>query len=155
MSLPYVLFQAFLRMFWSRASTPLVFTCVYACVCVCSAMSDSLQPCGLKPASFLLPWDFPGKDTGLGCHFLLQRIFLTWGSLESLKSRDLLSPHWQAGSLPLCHLGSPDLYLPRKQKGDTPWSLDLGKMVGLWNLASIPCDPIPCDSIPFAVLLRW
>ena len=153
MSLPYVLFQAFLRMFWSRASTPLVFTCVYACVCVCSAMSDSLQPCGLKPASFLLPWDFPGKDTGLGCHFLLQRIFLTWGSLESLKSRDLLSllsPHWQAGSLPLCHLGSPDLYLPRKQKGDTPWSLDLGGMVGLWNLASIPCD-----SIPFAVLLRW
>ena len=126
--------------------------------CVCSAMSDSLQPCGLKPASFLLPWDFPGKDTGLGCHFLLQRIFLTWGSLESLKSRDLLSllsPHWQAGSLPLCHLGSPDLYLPRKQKGDTPWSLDLGGMVGLWNLASIPCDPIPCDSIPFAVLLRW
>jgi len=26
------------------------------------------------------PWDFPGKNTGVGCHFLLQRIFLTQGS---------------------------------------------------------------------------
>ena len=23
----------------------------------------------------LPPWDFPGKDTGVGCHFLLQEIF--------------------------------------------------------------------------------
>ena len=28
----------------------------------------------------LCPWDFPGKNTGVGCHFLLQEIFLTWGS---------------------------------------------------------------------------
>ena len=28
----------------------------------------------------LCPWDFPGKNTGVGCHFLLQRIFLTQGS---------------------------------------------------------------------------
>ena len=27
-----------------------------------------------------LPWDFPGKSTGVGCHFLLQRIFPTQGS---------------------------------------------------------------------------
>ena len=26
------------------------------------------------------PWDFPGKNTGVGCHFLLQGIFLTQGS---------------------------------------------------------------------------
>ena len=26
---------------------------------------------------FLCPWDFPGKNTGVGCHFLLQGIFLT------------------------------------------------------------------------------
>ena len=24
-----------------------------------------------RPARLLCPWDFPGKDTGLGCHFLL------------------------------------------------------------------------------------
>ena len=28
----------------------------------------------------LHPWDFPGKSTGVGCHFLLQRIFPTQGS---------------------------------------------------------------------------
>ena len=29
---------------------------------------------------FLHPWDFPGKNTRVGCHFLLQRIFPTQGS---------------------------------------------------------------------------
>ena len=28
----------------------------------------------------LRPWDFPGKNTGVGCHFLLQGIFPTQGS---------------------------------------------------------------------------
>ena len=35
-------------------------------------MSISLWPHGLQPASHLCPWDFPGKNTGVGCHFLLQ-----------------------------------------------------------------------------------
>ena len=42
-----------------------------------SVMSDSLQPCGLKPARLLGPWNFPGKNTGVGCYFLLQRILPT------------------------------------------------------------------------------
>ena len=36
-----------------------------------SIMSDSLQPHRLLPARLLCPWDFPGKNTGVGCHFLL------------------------------------------------------------------------------------
>ena len=48
-----------------------------------------------RPAS--LSRGFPGKDTGVGCHFLLQEIFPTQGSNPSLLS--LL--HRQAGSLPL------------------------------------------------------
>ena len=32
-------------------------------------LSDSLRPCGLQPTSLLCPWDFPGKSTGVGCHF--------------------------------------------------------------------------------------
>ena len=31
------------------------------------------------PTSLLCPWDFPGKNTGVGCHFLLQGIFPTQG----------------------------------------------------------------------------
>ena len=47
--------------------------------------------------------NFPGKNIGVGCHFLLQGIFLTQGSKPSL----LLLLHWQADSLPLHHMGSP------------------------------------------------
>ena len=38
----------------------------------CSVMSDSLRPHGLQPITLLRPWDFPGKNTGVGCHRLLQ-----------------------------------------------------------------------------------
>ena len=36
-----------------------------------------LQPHGLQPTRLLCPWDSPGKSTGVGCHFLLQGVFLT------------------------------------------------------------------------------
>ena len=40
-------------------------------------MSDSLQPYGLQPPRLICPWDSPGKNTEVGCHFLLQGISLT------------------------------------------------------------------------------
>ena len=44
----------------------------------------TLRPHGLQPTSLLCPWNFPDKDTGVGCHFLLQGIFpprdRTWAS---------------------------------------------------------------------------
>ena len=44
-----------------------------------SVVSNSLRPHGLQPARLLCPWDFPGKNIGAGCHFLLQGIFPTQG----------------------------------------------------------------------------
>ena len=44
-------------------------------VCACSVMCDSLQPHALQPVR-----NFPGKDTGMGCHSLLQGLFPTQGS---------------------------------------------------------------------------
>ena len=35
-------------------------------------MSDSVQPHKRQPNRLLYPWDSPGKNTGVGCHFLLQ-----------------------------------------------------------------------------------
>jgi len=35
-------------------------------------VSDSVRPHGLQPTRLLRPWDSPGKNTGVGCHFLLQ-----------------------------------------------------------------------------------
>ena len=45
----------------------------------CSVVSYSLRPYGLWPARLLCPWNFPGKNTGVDCHSLLQGIFLTQG----------------------------------------------------------------------------
>ena len=40
----------------------------------------------MDEARLLRPWDFQGKSTGVGCHFLLQGIFPTQGSNPSLLS---------------------------------------------------------------------
>ena len=53
-------------------------------VVVCSIMSNSLKPHGLEPARLLCPWDSPGKNTGVGCHALLQGIFPTQESNQGL-----------------------------------------------------------------------
>ena len=57
----------------------------------------TLRPHGFWPARFLCPWDSPGTNTGVGCHSLLQGIFLTQGSNPSL----LGFLNWQVGFLPL------------------------------------------------------
>ena len=41
-------------------------------VLCCSVMSDSLRCCELWSTRLCCPWNYPGKNTGLGCHFLLQ-----------------------------------------------------------------------------------
>ena len=62
-----------------------VCTCVCVCVCVCvhvfscSVASNSLRPQGLQPTGLVCSQNFPGKNTGVACHFSLQGIFLTQG----------------------------------------------------------------------------
>ena len=52
-----------------------------ACMHAKSLWSCLLFTTSLTVAARLLcPWDFPGKNTGVGCHGLLQGIFLTQGS---------------------------------------------------------------------------
>ena len=46
----------------------------HMCVPVYQVISDSVRPFGPWPTRLLCPWDSPGKDTGVGCHFLPQRI---------------------------------------------------------------------------------
>ena len=48
--------------------------CVCVRACTCSVPSDSLQPYGLQPDMLLCLWNFPGKNTRVGSHFLLQGI---------------------------------------------------------------------------------
>ena len=73
-----------------------------ACELRCSVVSYSLwPPPGLKLARLFCPWSFPGKNTGVGCHFLLQGIFPTQG----LNPHLLRLLHWQVDSLQLAPPG--------------------------------------------------
>ena len=45
----------------------------------CSVMANSLRPPWTVACRLLCPWDSPGKNTGVGCHALLQVIFPTQG----------------------------------------------------------------------------
>ena len=69
-------------------------------LCSVAVISNSMRPMNRSlPRSF--SWKFTGKNTGVGCHFLLQRIFPTQGSNLGL----LCFLHWQADSLPLAPPG--------------------------------------------------
>ena len=76
------------------SSSPLL-----GCAVLCSVLPDSLQHRRLQPTRPLCPWDSPGKNTGVGCHVILQGIFPIKGSNKRFL-------HWQADSSPLSHLGS-------------------------------------------------
>ena len=68
--------------------------------CMCSVMSNSLQPHRQQPSRLPCSQNFPSKNIGESCHFLLQVIFLT----QELNPCLL---HLQVASLPLSHQVSP------------------------------------------------
>ena len=58
-------------------------------------MSDSVQPHRRQPTRLHCPWDSPGKNTGVGCHFLLQCIKVKSESEVSQSCPTLATP-WTA-----------------------------------------------------------
>ena len=61
------------------------------CCCVTSVMSDSVRHHRLQPTRLPRPWDSPGKNTGVGCHCLLQCM-----KVKSLSLVRLLVTPWTA-----------------------------------------------------------
>ena len=53
-----------------------------------------MRPHRRQPTRLPHPWDSPGKNTGVGCHFLLQRIFPTQGSNPHLLHCRQILHHW-------------------------------------------------------------
>ena len=88
------------------------------------------------------------KNTGVGCHYLLQGIFLTQGSNLSLLS-------WQVGSLLLSHLGSPS-YLDKSQLWRTTYNTVIVLTFLLWKISNT--NP-PGSSVVHVILpariLEW
>ena len=76
----------------------------------------------------LCPWDFPGKNAGVGCHFLLQGICPTQESNPHLSCL----PYWQADSPPLQHLGG--------HQDDTV------QFSAVAQACPTLCDPMNCSS---------
>ena len=62
------------------------------CCCGCLVAKSYLTLCDPMDRGVLWLWDFPGKNTGVDCYFLLQGIFLIQGLNPCL-------PHWQADSI--------------------------------------------------------
>ena len=79
-------------------SDPICCCCLVAKPCLTLS-----RPHELQPARLLCPRDFPGKNTEVDCHFLLQGIF----PIQVLNPSVL---HWQADSLPLSRREKPYLF---------------------------------------------
>ena len=73
-------------------------------VCACSVVSESLRPHRLQPIRLLSTWDSSGKNTAVGCHFLLQGMF----PLQGLNSHLLIGKRILYY---LSHLGSSEVEL--------------------------------------------
>ena len=78
-----------------------------------SVVSNSLPPMDCSLAKLLCPWGSPGRNTGVGCHFLLQGIFPDPG----IKPR---SPALQPHSLPSEPPGKPLWVIPKKRRKHFP-----------------------------------
>ena len=109
-------------------------------------MSEALQPHGLEPTRLLCSWDFPGKNTTMGCPFFLQ---------ESSPTRDRtcvfcvscigrqIPYHWATSEVNCCTQFSSVQSLSCVQLFATPWiaahwaSLSITNSQSLLKLMSI------------------
>ena len=73
----------------------LQFKSIHCCCCVALVVSDSVQPHRRQPTRLPCPWDSPGKNTGVGCHFLLQCMKVKSQS-EVIQSCPTLATPWTA-----------------------------------------------------------
>ena len=104
-----------------------------------------LWPHGLLPASFLCSWDFPGKNTGVGCHFLLQEIFPTQGSNLGL-------PYCRQTLYHLSHQGLRVVFKPWGKVLLRKFNLTLSCHWRNQALAAlvVPCTDLMGHCIPFS-----
>ena len=63
---------ALFHCWWECKLTRPLWKTVCCCCCVASVVSDSVRPHRRQPTRLPRPWDSPGKNTGVGRHFLLQ-----------------------------------------------------------------------------------
>ena len=119
--------------------------------CLVTVMSESLQPFGLQHTRLLYPWDFSGKNTGVGCHFLLQGIIPSSGTEPAFPVSLVL----QADFLPAKPLGKPLYFLKQDQFRTQrfcfqnssfpflPYNLQLIQSLSFNKILKYPSHPLP------------
>ena len=122
-------------------------------------MSDSLGPHGLQPTRLLCPWDFSGKSTGVGCHFLLQdafkwKVFLVhWGKAKVYECSQMTNFYptelntWSATDLPAPQLLTDSMRSQRQDELIIPFPRFLQR--------SHSKLPIKLMSIAWGNKIRW
>ena len=115
---------------------------------ITSLMSYSLRLHGMQPARLLCPWDSPGKNTGVDCHF-----HNSPGDRPNpgIEPSSLCLLHYQLSSLPLAPPGKPKAHLGLLLTGywhrfpHTPTSLKIPTPPNRiiqhpqWELHFLPC----------------
>ena len=99
---------------------------IVICCLVAKLWLTLLQAPELQHTKLLYPWNFPGKNIGMGCHFLLQGICPTQVSnLGHLQYKQVLyhlshrrSPIWSTQNQKLCAGGQP--LLSHRDEGKCP-----------------------------------
>ena len=89
-------------------------------------MSDSVRPHRRQPTRLPRPWDSPGKNTGVGCHFLLQCMKVKSES-EVLSRVPLLVTPWTAA-----YQAPPSMGFSRRE---------------YWNGVPLPSPCTPTDAL--------
>ena len=83
------------------------------CACVLNLLSCVQLFVTLWPTRPPCPWDFPGKNTGVDYHALLQGFF----PIQKSNLRLLSLLHWRVGSLPLAPPGKPYMLWSNPARG--------------------------------------
>ena len=125
------------------------------CHLVTAVASHSVRPCELQPARLLRPWDSPGKDTGAGCHALLQGVCLTQGSnLSLLHCRQILyrwatkwvnemkPKKWMKGLLNASQDAWKKITCPWGKEGRTDRSISSVQFSSVAQSCPTLCDPM-------------
>ena len=97
----------------------------------------------MEPTRLLHPWDFPGKSTGVGCHFLPQGIFLTQGSNPDL-------PHCRQTLYHLSYQGSPHI-IQELQNKTFNVCMDSVQLSSVAQSCPTLCNPMDCSTPGFPV----
>ena len=143
-----------------------------------------LRHYGLQPTRFLCPWDSPGKNTGVGCHFLLQRMkvksesevaqlcptlsdpmdcSLPGSSVHGIFQARVLSPkyctRWNFNKVILCHhiaKGFPPCYLWHLMASPASTAQTAQSHLIPWVSSSCLCyAPIPLSTFSAVVSVEF